>query len=71
MRRLRIWLAENGRTSVALSLGELEQLMDALAGTAEDDRRRRKPAPDDRPLIRKIERARRRRLRAVDRAYGA
>lgn len=64
MKGLRVWLAEHWRTSVPLNLGELERLVDALADVAESRRR----DPEARPLLRKIGRARDRRLRAVERA---
>jgi hypothetical protein len=60
-------VAERVPTAVWLNLGDLEQLLAALAGAAGSSRRRR-PDPDIRALARKIEHARNRRLRAVQRA---
>jgi hypothetical protein len=58
--------AERWPTPVWLNLGDLNLLLDSLAQTTATGRRGRID-PDARPVIRKIERARDRRLRAVER----
>ena len=64
---LRAWIAEHWRTSVMLNLAELNLLLDAAidagAGT-------RKSARDLDSAARRVEAARDRRLRAVQRAQG-
>lgn len=62
--------AELRPTMVWLNLGDLNQLLEALVKNS-GRRRNGRVSPEDRPLIRKIERARDRRLRAVSRAARA